>query len=204
MTSAWLIVEASFPNLQPREVIRRLVKPVVDKFQTSLETFHFFFERQFLLRLKAEEGFLTGDIKPHIEQMLVDMNAIDPSVRIDPHYTEEPDYGGGWELAQRVFEIGSRSAILRAEADAGNIRLGPQFNEYKFVHLLLNQWSYPIYGEAEFHFKKVGERLARLSMFRHQLNQDLLERKLPGIIRELYSRFWQQIVDTVERKMTEP
>ena len=175
----------------------------VDKFQTSLETFHFFFEQRFLLRLKAEEELLTGEIKPHIEQILVGMNAVDPSVRIDPQYTEEPAYGGGWELAQKIFEVGSRSAILRAE-DTGNIRLGLEFNEGKFVHLLLNQWSYSIYEEAAFHFNRVRERLAMLSMLSHQISQDLLERKLPGIIQELGSKFWQQIMDIVETKMTEP
>jgi hypothetical protein len=49
MSSAWLIVTASFPNMQPGEAVRRLVKPVVDRFQASLETFHFFFEPHLLL-----------------------------------------------------------------------------------------------------------------------------------------------------------
>lgn len=208
MPSTWLIVEASFANLDRmesrREVVRRLVKPAVDKFHESLETFHFFFESQFLLRLKADESILRGEIKPHIERMLADMNAVNQSVRIDDQYTEELAYGDGWELAQRIFEIGSRSAILRAEADAGNISLGSEFNEWKFVHLLLNQWGYSIYEEAIFHFRKVGERLARLSMLLHHFNQNALERKMPAIIQELQNRFWEQIADTVEKKMTEP
>lgn len=203
MPSAWLIVEALFPNLQPREAILTLVKPVVDRFQSSLETFHFFFEPNLLLRLKADEALLTNEVKPYTERMLAGMSAVNQSVRIDPHYTEQSDYGDGWELATKIFEMGSRSAMLRAEADAGNITLGPQFNEYKLTHLLLNQWGYSIDREAQFHFNKVGERLAMLSMLHHQRSQDFVERKLPSIIDEIRNRFLQEIVDTVERKMTE-
>ena len=201
MSSGWLIVEATFPSFKRREVIRRVVKPVVDKFQRQLETFHFFFEPHLLLRIKADERCLADGVKPYVEQILSSMNALSPSVHIDPHYTEEPDYGDGWDVATKIFELGSKSAILRAEADANNIRLGPQFNEGKLLHLVLNQWGYSVYQEATLHFRITVERLA---MHFSRGNLDLLERKYPDIIKELQNGFWQEIVKVVSTKIAEP
>jgi hypothetical protein len=145
--------------------------------------------------------FLREELKPYIERMLSDMNAANPSVDADPGYTERGDYGEGWELSTKIFEVGSRSAILSAEADTGDITLGAQFNEGKFVHLLLNQWGYSVDREAVFHFNGVAERLAVLYS---RGNPSLVERKLPQIMEELQNRFLQQIVDTVRGKMAEP
>ena len=49
MPDVWLIVEATFPNMQGRDIVRRFVRPIVGAFDGCFVTFHFFFE-QFLLR----------------------------------------------------------------------------------------------------------------------------------------------------------
>lgn len=141
MTDLWLIVQAEFPNVPTRKIIRDFVKPIIDKYDNKLTTFHFFFEPHLLLRIKADKELIDEDVKLHIARELSKSRAVNTSVRTDDTYTEEPDYGEGWGLAQKVFEYGSRSAILKAESDAGNVRLGVQFNEGKFMHLLLNQWG---------------------------------------------------------------
>jgi hypothetical protein len=122
MPDVWLIVEASFPNLLSFDIVRRFVKPIVDEFDTRLETFHFFFEQQFLLRVKADERLHTESIMPFVEEKLTELNATNRNMRLDRGYTEENDYVEGWALAQRIFETGSRAAILMAEARAGNAR----------------------------------------------------------------------------------
>ena len=201
MPDTWLIVKASFPNLEARSIIRNFVEPIVDKFQNSLSTFHFFFEPHLLLRIKAEDALIIQEIKPYIETTLKDLNATNPSASVDASYSEESDYGDGWEIAQEIFESGSRSAILKAESDVGNVKLGLQFNEGKFMHLLLNQWGHSIRQEALIHFKIVGERLAILYSGG---NTNLVERTLPQILTQLQVTFFPQVDELVKRKMTQP
>lgn len=200
MTDVWLITTASLPNLDRHSIIRSLVKPVIDNFQDNLSTFHFFFEPYILLRIKAEEDLITQQIQPYIERRLSELNATNPSVHIDPSYSEEPSYGEGWEIAQKMFEFGGRSAILKAESDIGNVQLGPEFNEGKFMHLLLNQWGYSTRQEALLHFKIVGERFA---VIYSGTNIDLVRERLPQILSQLESRFFSQIEDSVRRTITE-
>ena len=49
--------------------------------------------------------------------------------------------------------------MLKAEAEVGDVKLVPQFNEMKFVHLLLNQWGYSRRQEAHFTLQFAGERI---------------------------------------------
>jgi len=72
----------------------------------------------------------------------------------------------GWLYAQRFLEIGSRIALLsrlvrygKKPLSAG--RLDSQFNEGKFVHLLLNQYGYSTTDEANFHSLGTIERTLR-------------------------------------------
>jgi len=201
MTDSWLIVEANFPNLSPRSIIRDFVNPVIDEFENSLSTFHFFFEPHLLLRIKADRNFISEHIKPYVDRKLADLHVSNPSVRIDDSYTEEPDYRDGWGVAQRIFEFGSRSAILGAESEEGRVQLGPQFNEGKFMHLLLNQWGYSRSQEAHLHLKVVGERLA---LIHSGSNIELVRTKLPQILRELENSFFPRIDDLVRRVMAQP
>ena len=196
MTDTWLIVEAGFPTLQSPDIMQKFVKPVIDHFDTSLTTFHFFFEPHLLLRLKADEQLVTEKLRPTLKRRLSDMNATIRSIGIDAQYTEEPDYGDGWKLAQKFFEYGSRSAIARGDT---GLTLGAQFNEFKFVHLLLNQWGYSIDKEALFHFKKVAERLA---MHFSNGNLNLVKKKLSQIMTELEPTL-EQISVVVKRKLAE-
>lgn len=103
-----------------------------------MSTFHFFFEPYLLLRIRADKDFIAQHIQPYVVQKISALKVVAPSIRIDDSYTEEPDYEDGWKVAHRIFELGSRSAVLKAESEVGNVRLEPQFNERKFVHLLLN------------------------------------------------------------------
>ena len=199
MSNVWLIVEAIFPNLRSRDIIRNFVKPVVDKFQESISTFHFFFEPHLLLRIRADKAMITDEIVPFVNQKLTDLGVNNPSVDVDPNYSEQADYGEGWNVAQKLFEFGSRSAILKAESDSGSIILGPQFNEGKFMHLILNQWGHSIEQEARIHLDRVGERLA---MHYSQGNIDLLRRKLPHIVGELLVRYFPQIDEFVRSEIT--
>ena len=200
MSDRWLIVEADFQTLQNQDIIRRFVKPIVDEFDGRFITFHFFFERQFLLRLKAEETLLTESVIPFIDRKLSALNAANRSVRVDAGYTEEHDYADGWQLAQRIFEVGSRLAILKSEASVGNVVAGPQLNEGKFVHLLLNQSGYSTGGEAEFHSERLVERL---EMLYSGFNIALVNRKHGQILAELRNNF-QTIAELVNRRITEP
>jgi hypothetical protein len=184
-----------------QEAIRRFVKPISEAFQPQLRTFHFFFEPNgLLLRLEAEDTIVSETIKPYIEKRLTEMAASNQSVRVDPGYTEQQDYGQGWELALRIFELGSRSAILAAENSAGTTRLGSQFNEGKFVHLILNQWGYAISEEAVFHFNSVIERLAVIFS---SGNMEVVARRVPQFLGEMQQTFLQQMTDIVKRKMSE-
>ncbi len=201
MPDVWLIAEATFPNLQSRDVIRRFVKPIVDEFDSRFSTFHFFFERQFLLRVKADERLHTESIIPFIESKLTELNATNRNVRLDRGYTEEHDYADGWALAQRIFENGSRASILIAEAEAANATAGPQFNEGKFVHLLLNQCGRTIEREASFHFDRFIERL---EMHYSGYKVDTVNRKHGGICQEVWNSFGERIKQIVKTRIAEP
>jgi hypothetical protein len=201
MSDTWLIVEASFPNLDKRDIILIFVKPIIEEFQNDIHTFHFFFEPYLLLRIKADENSTMEKIKPYVEEKLSKLNVTNQSVRMEPGYTEEPDYGEGWKIAQEIFELGSRSAILKAESDVGNVRLGSQFNEVKFMHLLLNEWGYSVDKEAHLHLKVVGERLAMVHL---RFNIELVNQKLPRILKELEDTFFTKIDEVVSRIITEP
>ena len=201
MTGTWLIVEASLPNLQShegrQETIRNFVKPVIDMFQSNLNTFHFFFEpKGLLLRLRSEERFVNDTLKPYIEERLAALNMPNRSVRVEAGYSEQQDYGQGWEVALKIFEIGSRSAILQTD----RTQLGIQFNEGKFGHLLLNQWGYSIEEEAHFHFRALIERLVVIFS---GADFEMVERKLPQVLKETQTTFLQQIVDAVRLNMKE-
>jgi hypothetical protein len=200
MTDSWLIIEANFPELGPRSIIREFVKPVIDECENSLSTFHFFFEPHLLLRIKADTNSLVGKIKPCVDRKLTDLHVSNPSVRIDDGYTEEPDYRDGWEIAKRMFEFGSKSAILKAESEKGHPKLGCQFNEGKFIHLLLNQWGYTRNQEAHFHLKAVGERLA---LVHSGGSVELAKTKLPQILKELENDLFPRIDDMVRRTMAQ-
>lgn len=198
MSNVWLIIEASFPNLRSRDIIRNFVKPVVDKFQESISTFHFFFEPHLLLRIRADKSMVTDEIIPFVNQKLTDLGVSNPSVDVNPNYSEQADYGEGWNVAQKLFEIGSLSAILKAESDSGNVALGPQFNEGKFMHLLLNQWGHSTDQEARIHLNVVGERLAVLYSGG---NICFVEEKLPQIISQLQGIHFQQIDSMVQKEI---
>ena len=70
MSDVWLLAEATFPNLQSRDIVLGFVKPIVDEFDFRFTTFHFFFERQFLLRIKADENLHTESIIPFVSRKL--------------------------------------------------------------------------------------------------------------------------------------
>jgi hypothetical protein len=148
-----LIAEAMLPNLGSREgrreAIREFVKPIMDRFQPNLQTFHFFFEpNALLLRLRADDRFVAETMRPYLEETLREMKMSTRSVQVEANYTEERDDGRGWELALKISETGSRSAILSSEAQIGNIMLDTQYNEGKFVPLFLNQFGYSIEEDA--------------------------------------------------------
>jgi hypothetical protein len=206
MAIVWLIIETMIPNLDKhegrREAIMKFVEPIVERFQANLQTFHFFFEPNgLLLRLRGEDGFLTGTIKPWVEEKLTQMNASSRSVRIEADYSEERDYGQGWELALKIFEIGSRSSILSGVSQTGRVQLGNEFNEAKFAHCLLNQWGYSIDEEAVLHFNTVVERYAVIFS---SINFARVQAKLPQIIAEMQMQYLQQIADDIRRRMVEP
>ena len=87
MTEVWLIVEAGFPDLQALEIVREFVRPIVDEFDDALVTFHYFFERKFLPRLKAGQNAITNRMKPYVDQKLSELKAVEPAVRVDAGYT---------------------------------------------------------------------------------------------------------------------
>jgi len=201
MQGVWLIAEADFPNLQSRDIVLRFVKPIVDEFDTRLTTFHFFFERQFLLRVKADENLHTESIIPFVDRKLTELNATNRNVRLDRGYTEEPDYGEGWNLAQRIFENGSRAAMLMAEAEAGGAITGLQFNAGKFVHVLLNECGHNLGQEAQFHFDRFIERLEVIYSYP---NFDIVNRKHRGITQEIWNSFGERIQEIVKTRIAEP
>jgi len=113
-----------------------------------------------------------------------------------PHLSDPKD-----PLSQRIFEYGSKAAILIAETEAGNATAGPQFNEGKFVHLLLNQCGYGTEREAWFHFE---ELVARLEILYSGYNLDIVNQKHRRIFKELWDSFAQPIAELVRRRIVEP
>jgi len=210
LTKVWLIAEASKGhNLENREerveIIRSFAKPIVDRFQSELQTFHFFFDPvgHLHLRLRAEDRFVTETIKPYVEDLLTrtDMRSrgVSRPLKIARDYNEERDYGQGWELAMKIFEMGSRSAILTSEAQTATT-LGREFNETKFVHLLLNQWGYGPEEEASFYFKKTVEILALDRFFSAW---DRVRPVLSGqFLEEMQTSFEEQLADAIKRKVS--
>jgi hypothetical protein len=53
MVNSWLIVKADFSDMDALKIVRDFVKPVIEKFESKLSTFHFFFEPYLLFRMKA-------------------------------------------------------------------------------------------------------------------------------------------------------
>jgi hypothetical protein len=199
MSNTWLIVEASFPALDARNIIRTFVKPIIDHFENSIVTFHFFFEPHLLLRIESEEDFVIRQLRPYVEQKLGELKAVIKSVIIDGKYSEAPNYRDGWEVAKKMFEYGSRAAIKIAECEIQAITLGSDFNEGKFMHLLLNQFGHDRRQEAIIHLKVVGERLA---IEYSNGNMKKVEERLPEICRQLRTQFFPQIDGLVKTAMT--
>jgi hypothetical protein len=172
-----------------------IIKPILDKLETErlIENFHFLFEPNFelLFRVRIRDGSDVERTKAIISDGLGSVANLCERIDYDENYTGEGDtqadysFGGeGWLYAQRFLDIGSRIALLsrlvrygKKPLSAG--RLDSQFNEGKFVHLLLNQHGYSTTDEANFHFFGSVERALRSLQVFSKLES--MEKSLQGL-----------------------
>lgn len=195
----WLITQfyASFEKMDL--AILEVVGPVTREFERDIETFHFFREPGHLLfRILCKDG-KEETVKSSILTMAAPLRADGTLSEVkswkDANYSEADSFGeDGWKVAQRFFELGSRLGMMRTEYSHDGKQLPWNFNEGKFVHLILNQWGYAVGQEADFHFKTSGERLALL---RFKFDPGNTRKYLPEILARMYSETFPKIIDIV-------
>jgi hypothetical protein len=158
MTATWLIFYVDFFPLSSKDILLQFVKPMIQRFEDRIETYHHFFEPQLLVRVRADESVITKDIVPFLELKKAELKYRITSLKLDPNYDERRDFGDGWPLALRLFEMSSRAAILKLESAPE--RLGPKFEQTYFSHLLFNEIGLTWREECLLHYEEALGRLA--------------------------------------------
>lgn len=199
MNELWFEFEAqlNYSDLNTHEILLRgFIGPIIKELERRdlLETFHFFFEPNFLLRMKPKSTEITDQIHSTIEMYLPNAkDMITPLRSSHGEYTGElEDYGeDGWTITKKVFELGSRMAIALADP---NSKKGRKFSAGKLLHCFLNSLGYSIF------FKRLNDRVVTREALHHLdefIGRMLILRKKPTMDLEIESEIERLTKDQV-------
>jgi hypothetical protein len=139
-------------NLQYQRLLLSVIKPTIQELEESHElvSFHFLFEPQHeLFRIRLSTPSSIERVKQLVREQLEQVK--DLVVTEDPklygEYSGEAGHFGedGWQLAQKMFEMGTRLAIAMADPEFSK-EIG--FQPGKIVHCMMN----PNFGSMEYKF----------------------------------------------------
>jgi hypothetical protein len=191
---------------QKERLLLDFVKPTVETIESKglLKTFHFFFEPNgFHFRVRANKREEVEEINEIVTHRLEKMN--DLTFSMSEYTGEQGSYGTkGWNYAQKFFEYGCRISLLkkgtlrklRGDPEASEEILKickipteqrDQFFEIKFIHCFLNQMTFDILHEADFHLR--GLFKDRIEVMRINMPELLRKTKSQwiGMLTELQS-----------------
>jgi hypothetical protein len=149
----WVEARLRFSHLDGRLYERLLLTALKPSIRTleasgSLLSFHFLFEPEYsVFRIRAREeddlDHITRIIRSNLEQVR-DFVSIDQEEELFFEYRGESEHFGddGWQLAQKMFEMGTKLAIAVADPE---FRKSLGFNAGKIVHCMMN----PNFGSGE-------------------------------------------------------
>ena len=153
----WVEVRLWFTQLNNQlyeRLLLSLIKKTIEEVDGSsdLTSFHFLFEPEphglFRMRLSSEDtiGKAKQVVKSNLQQVR-DFVVIKDDDELFGDYRGESEHFGedGWQLAQKMFEMGTRLAIARVDSQFGKSR---GFNIGKIVHCMMN----PNFGQLEYNF----------------------------------------------------
>jgi len=156
-TEHWVEVRLWFTQLNNQlyeRLLLSLIKRTVEELDGSsdLTSFHFLFEPEphglFRMRLSSEDtiGKAKQVVKSNLQQVR-DFVIIKGDDELFGDYRGESEHFGedGWQLAQKMFEMGTRLAIARVDSQFGKSR---GFDIGKIVHCMMN----PNFGQLEYNF----------------------------------------------------
>jgi hypothetical protein len=174
------------------QLYQRLLLSVVKTSTQELETagdlvsFHFLFEPDphalFRIRLSSETGVEKAKqiVRRNIEQVR-DFVVVKADQSLFGDYKGETEHFGedGWQLAQKIFEMGTRMAIARADTE---FKKSKGFDVGKIVHCMMN----PNFGQEEYNFHleqfigrvMLGKRKSTIDQEVEQEVKRLLDAKL--------------------------
>jgi len=141
--------QLDFPQYQ--SLLLSVIKPTIHELEESHElvSFHFLFEPEHeLFRIRLSTLSSVERVKRLISER---MEQVKDFVMTDGtlfgEYPGEAGHFGedGWQLAQRMFEMGTRLAIASADPE---FRKGVGFDAGKIVHCMMN----PNFGSMEYNF----------------------------------------------------
>ncbi|MDO9333156.1 MAG: hypothetical protein Q7T57_01350 [Dehalococcoidales bacterium] len=163
MTETWEEIQLpllAINAVNHNKLLLNYVRPVVNLLQEALDSFHFFYEPGpcFLLRIRLATGKNEQDVWRVLEN---ETNKVKELLSADPtkgqYVGEEKQFGlDGWPVVMRLFEAGSRLALVLTDNAASK---GPEFHVGKLVHCFLNQLGYNTIDEANLHHQLTVERL---------------------------------------------
>lgn len=137
--------------LQYQRLLLTVVKSTIDELESSQElvSFHFLFEPEhelFRMRLSTPSSVERAKrmVRERIEQVK-DFVVTDEG--LFGEYSGESGHFGedGWQLAQRMFEMGTRLAIALGDPEFSK---GVGFEPGKIIHCMMN----PNFGAMEYNF----------------------------------------------------
>ena len=156
-TEYWVEARLWFSHLDGQlyqRLLLSLIKRTIDELDGSrdLTSFHFLFEPEphglFRIRLSNEDaiGKAKQVVKSNLQQVR-DFVIIKEDDKLFGDYRGESEHFGedGWQLAQKMFEMGTRLAIARVDSEFGKPR---GFDIGKIVHCMMN----PNFGQLEYNF----------------------------------------------------
>lgn len=157
---------------ESEEVIRSFVKPTVEELEKKelINLFHFFRyapNHYILLRLYGKREDIEILIKPRLEKLKINENIND--FEFNDYKPEIEKYGEeGWEIAKRLFEIGSKSAFyymdnfdkeikpINEYVEEGKVPVGT----WLILHSMLQNMGHFTSDEVDAYFYSIINRIA--------------------------------------------
>lgn len=122
-------------------------------------TFHYFFENENYknrLEIRIDSDYDKIQIKQWLRNFFGNIGIEEIIFEEFKPETDLNQYGDAWIVAEKFFEISSRTSIIIKNESPSNL-----FRETKFIHCFLNQLGYDSLGKASFHNWTSGQMLMK-------------------------------------------
>ena len=192
MAEEWVEAGIWFRNeVALRDIVLGITKPIASRLRGEdwVRSFHYFFEDDPHLLFRVEVGDDERvDVAKDLVKKVLDEDArqiIDEFDVDRPYAGEAESYGeNGWNIAKRVFELGSRMAISLFDEKFDR---GKSFQQTKLIHCFLNPQGVQ---EADFHLDTfIGRVLIESGKTKlDQVAREAIERQFARALEERGNR----------------